>query len=76
MNAPSLDQLVSDIRSWPVEDLAELAEFARVIEARRTGVYTTSLDEREAIDEALAQLNSGKFADGLAITALATRIGR
>ena len=40
-------------RSWPEEDQDELAEVAREIEARRTGVYELSEEERAALDEAL-----------------------
>jgi hypothetical protein len=40
------------VRSWPVEDQAELIEIARDIEAQRTGVYILTDEERAAIDEA------------------------
>lgn len=33
----------------------QLAEYARVIEARRTGLYETSASEKKAIGEALEQ---------------------
>jgi len=41
------------VEHWPQEDQDELAELAREIEARRTGVYVLSDDERAALDEAL-----------------------
>jgi hypothetical protein len=41
------------VESWPEEDQDELAEVAREIEARRTGVYELSEEERAALDEAL-----------------------
>jgi hypothetical protein len=44
--------LLENGRSWPEEDQEELAEVAREIEARRTGVYVLSDDERAAIEEA------------------------
>jgi hypothetical protein len=51
-----MNQQVKDIlrqvTSWPEEDQAELAELAREIEARRTGVYVLSDDERAAIADA------------------------
>ena len=40
------------VSAWPEEDQVELAEVAREIEARRTGVYTLSDSERAAIAEA------------------------
>jgi len=36
------------VASWPDEDIAELNELAREIEARRTGVYV--IDETEWAD--------------------------
>ncbi|MBX9843532.1 MAG: hypothetical protein K2Z80_17160 [Xanthobacteraceae bacterium] len=41
------------VKDWPEEDQAELAEVAREIEARRTGVYVLSDDEKAAIKAAL-----------------------
>ena len=40
------------IPTWPEEDQAEIAEFAREIEARRTGVYVLNEDEKKAIEDA------------------------
>jgi hypothetical protein len=37
---------------WPEEDQQELAALAREIEARRTGIYRLSDDEKAAIDAA------------------------
>jgi len=50
MNAAVKD-ILRKIEAWPEEDQAELAEIAREIEARRTGVYTLDEDERKAIAE-------------------------
>lgn len=50
------------MESWPIEDQEELAEYAREIEARRTGVYHVSADELSAIDEALGQAARGELA--------------
>lgn len=52
--------LLRRIETWPEEDQAELAEIAREIEARRSGVYALSTDEAAAIREALAQLDRGE----------------
>jgi hypothetical protein len=44
--------ILQHVASWPEEDQEELAEFARGIEVRRTGVYRASPEELQAIDEA------------------------
>ena len=46
-------EILRRVEHWPQEDQDELAEVAREIEARRTGVYVLSDDEEKAIDEAL-----------------------
>jgi hypothetical protein len=46
-------EILRRVEDWPQEDQDELAEVAREIEARRTGVYVLSDDEERAIDEAL-----------------------
>jgi hypothetical protein len=43
---------LESVRSWPQRDQEELAEVAREIEARRTGVYVMTDDERTAISKA------------------------
>jgi hypothetical protein len=45
-------EILRRVEHWPQEDQDELAEVAREIEARRTGVYVLSDDERRALDEA------------------------
>jgi hypothetical protein len=47
--------------TWPREDQEELAEYAREIEARRTGVYRMSDDERAAVSQGMAEADQGKF---------------
>jgi len=44
--------MVERVAAWPEEDQEELAVLAREIEARRTGVYPLSDDEKAAIDAA------------------------
>ncbi len=46
-------EILRRVEHWPQEDQDELAEVAREIEARRTGVYVLSGDEKAALDEAL-----------------------
>jgi hypothetical protein len=38
--------------AWPQEDQEGLAEYARELEARRTGTYRLTDDERAAMDKA------------------------
>jgi hypothetical protein len=46
-------EILRRVEHWPQEDQDELAEVAREIEARRTGVYVLSDDEGAALEEAL-----------------------
>jgi hypothetical protein len=45
-------KLLEEVASWPQADQDELAEYARDIEARRTGLYHATPEELQAIDEA------------------------
>ena len=56
-----LKEVIEHAASWPREDQEELAEFAREIEARRTGVYIMSDDERAAVGKGLAEADRGEF---------------
>jgi len=48
----AVQDILKKVANWPEEDQRELAELAREIEARRTGVYVLSDAERAAIAEA------------------------
>jgi predicted transcriptional regulator len=56
-----LKEMIEHAETWPREDQEELAEYAREIEARRTGVYTMSDDERAAVGKGLAEADRGEF---------------
>ncbi len=56
--SPASKEILDKVARWPEEDQEELAELAREIEARRTGVYALSEDERAAI----ADSRRGAFA--------------
>jgi predicted transcriptional regulator len=56
-----LKEMIEHAETWPVEDQQELAEYAREIEARRTGVYSMSDDERAAVRIGLAEADRGEF---------------
>ena len=50
-------------KTWPEEDQEALAEYARELEAERTGiVYVMTEEERAAVAEGLAQAERGEFA--------------
>lgn len=51
MNA-TVKNILERVPAWPEEDQEELAALALEIEARRTGVYELSDDEKAAIDAA------------------------
>jgi hypothetical protein len=40
------------VASWPQEDQEELAQVARDIEVRRTGVYRATPEELKSLDDA------------------------
>ena len=61
MMTKTLRDLLAQAESWPREDQDELAEYAREIEARRTGVYVLSEDERAAVHQGLAEADRKEF---------------
>lgn len=61
MTTKALKEVLEHAATWPVEDQNELAEYAREIEARRTGIYTMSDDERLAVGKGLAEADRGEF---------------
>ena len=52
MTKDQIEAVLDAVRSWPAQDQEELAEMAREIEARRTGVYSMTNDERGAVARA------------------------
>jgi hypothetical protein len=50
--SPNVKEILKQAESWPQEDQEELAQYAREIEARRTGIYRATREELQAIDEA------------------------
>jgi predicted transcriptional regulator len=57
----TLKDVLSRAETWPQEDQDELAEFAREIQARRTGVYVMNDEERAAVRRGLAEADRGEF---------------
>jgi predicted transcriptional regulator len=68
MMTKTLKDLLEHAETWPREDQDELAEYAREIEARRTGIYTMSDDERVAVGKGLAEADQGKFVSDEAVS--------
>jgi predicted transcriptional regulator len=60
--SPGTKKLLEQVESWPVEDQEELAEVAREIESRRTGIYRLSDEERAAVRAGLEDARQGNFA--------------
>jgi len=61
MTKEQINAVLESVRSWPQQDQEELVEFAREIEARRSGVYVMSDAERAAVQEGLDQARRGDF---------------
>ncbi|MEA2935366.1 MAG: hypothetical protein QOD74_2012 [Variibacter sp.] len=50
--SPAVKTILERVTSWPADDQEELSEIARQIEARRTGVYRLTDEERASIHAA------------------------
>jgi predicted transcriptional regulator len=66
-------KLLEEVETWPLEDQEELAEYAREIRGRRTGVYQLSEAERTGIERGLADMRAGRFATDEQIAAIFKR---
>ncbi len=71
----SESDILDRVNMWPQADRDELADMARAIEARRTGVYELTPQEEEAIREGLAELDRGEWTDEEAMRAFWVRCG-
>ena len=56
--SPDTRKLLERVTSWPQD---ELAEVAAEIEARRTGIYRLSDDERAAVRKGMDAARRGEF---------------
>jgi hypothetical protein len=72
----TLQKLLPAIEQWPDEDQEALAEAAREIEARRTGVYSMSKEEEAAVAEGLSQAERAEFASDDQVAKIWKRFGR
>jgi hypothetical protein len=76
MTTKTLKDLMEHAASWPREDQDELAEYGREIEARRTGIYTMSDDERISVAKGTAQADRGEFVPDELVAEADKRHGR
>jgi hypothetical protein len=60
--SPGTKTLLEQVQSWPEEDQEELAEVAREIESRRSGMYRLSDEERIAVRAGMDAARRGDFA--------------
>ena len=51
-NKEQINSVLESVRSWLREDQEELVDLSREIEARRTGTYSLTDDERRALETA------------------------
>jgi predicted transcriptional regulator len=59
--SPGTRTLLERVQTWPEEDQEELADVAREIESRRSGVYRLSDDERTAVRAGMDAARRGDF---------------
>ena len=53
--------MLERVKTWPEEDQQELADVAREIESRRSGVYCLSDEERMAVRAGMEDARRGNF---------------
>jgi predicted transcriptional regulator len=73
--SPAVKDILERVATWPEKDQEELAEIAREIEARRTGMYEPTPDEEAAIHEGIADLDQGRVTSEEAMRAFWKRCG-
>jgi hypothetical protein len=59
--SPGTRTVLERVQTWPDEDQEELADVAREIESRRTGVYRLSDEERAAVPAGMDAARRGDF---------------
>ncbi len=69
----ALKALLPAIEKWPAEDQESLADYAREIEALRSGLYTMTPEEEAAVQEGIDDADRGDLVSSEAIAALFKR---
>ena len=59
--SPETRALLERVRTWPEEDQEALADVAREIESRRSGMYRLSDEERIAVRAGMDAARRGDF---------------
>jgi predicted transcriptional regulator len=59
--SPGTRTVLERVQTWPEEDQDELADVAREIESRRSGVYRLSDEERAAVRAGMDAARRGDF---------------
>jgi hypothetical protein len=59
--SPGTRTLLERLQIWPEEDQEELADVAREIESRRSGMYRLSDEERTAVRAGMDAARRGDF---------------
>lgn len=67
MLSKALQKITETVEEWPLEDQVELADYARIIAARRSGRYQVTDVERAALFEATSQADRGDFISHFAL---------
>jgi hypothetical protein len=75
MNA-DVKNVLARVERWPEDDQDELAQIALEIEARRHGVFAATVEELQAIDEALAAVSRGEIASDEEVEAVFAKYRR
>jgi predicted transcriptional regulator len=68
-------KVLERVESWPQEDQDELAQVAAEIEARRTGIYRLSDDERAAVRQGMEAARRGDFVPDAEMELFSSTIG-
>ena len=75
MHKNALAEVLERVKAWPEEDQETLADYARAIEAQRTGVYVMTSEERGSVEQGLAEAARGEFATDSEMQELRKRYG-
>lgn len=73
MISKALQNIADTVGEWPLEDQVELADYAGIIAARRSGRYNVTDVERAALFEATSQADRGEFVSNFAMKAARLR---
>jgi predicted transcriptional regulator len=73
MTKADIEAVLERVKTWPPERQEDAIAMLLEMEAEVTGVYQLSDEEREAIEEGMAQARRGEFATDEEVAALFNR---